>query len=144
MPTELTHQELSLLLFALDGGSERHDQEVTCEEACPAVDALGVGALPPEKQLARHLNNHLREGMIESGMFELMGEARPGDGRNVSPEDRAKLEHANLRLGEWRCEIGLNDSDKLLLAAALSRLPASAWLAMPRRLWRLRKKLRAR
>lgn len=142
-----------MLLFALERGSDNgaaavHGSTPACEDACPVVEAfeheLGGSALPAEKQLARHLNNHLREGLIESGMFELIGEIQPGNTRELSAEDRKKLDLANLRLREWRGEIALSGSERQSLTVALSRLPLSAWLAMPRTLWRLRKKIRAR
>ncbi|HVF90672.1 MAG TPA: hypothetical protein VNH22_11440, partial [Blastocatellia bacterium] len=59
--TEFSHQELCLLMFALEGGEASGQSgpgEPSCEEACPVVEnleqALG-GRLPPEKHLARHL-----------------------------------------------------------------------------------------
>jgi hypothetical protein len=141
---EFSHQELSLMLFALEGGAARaqaSSEPATCEESCPVVEDLddlyGGGSLPHEKKLARHLNNHLREGLIECGVFELI--ASKG---NRSGEQQVRLQEANERLKTWRCEIKLDAADFELLRSALGRLPRSAWLAMPRTLWRLRRKLK--
>ena len=149
MLTEFSHQELSLLLFVLEGGARpgpEYSESPSCEEVCPVVEdleeMLGEGALPPDKKLARHLSNHLREGLIECGMFELMATAGAGLARSLSVEDQAKLHRANERLKVWRCEIKLDSADRQLLRDGISRLPRSAWFAMPRTLWRLRKKLK--
>jgi hypothetical protein len=149
--TEFTHQELTLLLFALDGGAARaasFSESPSCEESCPVVEELddlfGGGALPPEKRLARHLSNHLREGLIECGMFELIGARGTAGSQQLSSEDRAKMQRANERLRVWQCEIKLDAADLGLLRESLASLPRSAWIAMPRTMWRLRKKLKAR
>ncbi|HXG92097.1 MAG TPA: hypothetical protein VNN73_06955 [Blastocatellia bacterium] len=147
---EFTHQELSLLLFALEGGAAeagaQSDDDVPCEESCPVADHFEVmfesGALPPDKRLAHHLNTHLREGLIESGAFEFMAAMR--EGRAPSTEEQAKMRQINERLKSWRCEIKLNDADRALLNQSMKRLPRSAWVTMPRVMWRLRKKLKAR
>jgi hypothetical protein len=149
-PVEFSHQELSLMLFALEGepvaGAATGDP--SCEEACPITDHLeemfGLSSLPPEKQLARHLNNHMREALIESGMLELMAGFKPDAAQAFTGEDQLKIQHANERLNRWSCEIKLENTDKKMLSEAVSRLPRSAWLTMPRTLWRLRKKLKAR
>lgn len=146
-PVEFSHQELSLLLFVLEGGETALDSESppSCEESCPIVENLeelfGAHTLSHEKQLARHLGNHLREALVECGMFELMG---AGDvGRAPSPEEQARLREINERLAGWRCEIKLGEPDRKMLSEAMSRLPRSAWISMPRTLWRLKRKLKA-
>ncbi|HWP43522.1 MAG TPA: hypothetical protein VNO14_09830 [Blastocatellia bacterium] len=142
---ELSHKELSLLLYALEGGADRPLESVSCEEACPVTEEfdrlLGGGLVPPEKRLVHHLNTHLREGLIESGIFELIAE---GKTRDLTAADQMKLKEANERLKDWRCEMKLESGDLRLLGDALGRLPRSAWIAMPRTLLRLRKKLKDR
>jgi hypothetical protein len=147
--TEFSHQELSLLLFALEGGAGRaaaSSDSASCEEDCPVVEDLGElfggGPLPHDKRLIRHLNNHLREGLIECGLFEIIAARRPG--HDLSSEDQTRLRQANEQLKSWRCEISLDPADLRLLRASMASLPRSAWVAMPRTLWRLRKKLRVR
>lgn len=149
MLTEFSHQELSLLLFSLDGGAQpapEYREAPSCEDSCPVVenieDLLGSDNLTHDKKLARHLSNHLREGLIECGMFELMATNDRDQGHALSSEDQMKLHQANQRLKNWRCEIKLDSQDRQLLRDALSRLPRSAWFAMPAALWRLRKKLK--
>jgi hypothetical protein len=114
----------------------------TCEEACPVVESveelLCGGQLDPRRQLVRHLNNHLREAMIECGMFELMA-AREGTG---SVTDSTRLQRVNQQLGAWTCEINLDQAELQLLSQSLSRLSRSSWLMMPRTMWRLRRKLK--
>jgi hypothetical protein len=147
--TTLSHNEISLLLFALQGGDAAPVPDASaCEEACPVVESveelLCGGKLDPEQQLVRHLNNHLREALIESGMFELMTAAQPGAGQAVSVEDPMKLQQVNDRLSGWTCQIKLDDPERRLLYESLSRLPRSSWVTMPRTMWRLRKKLKAK
>ena len=141
---EFSHKELSLMLFALEGSAARaqaSSEAASCEESCPVVedldDLFGGGSLPHEKKLARHLNNHLREGLIECGVFELIASRD-----NLSGEQQVRLQEANERLKSWRCEIKLDAADIELLRTILGQLPRSAWLAMPRTLWRLRRKLK--
>jgi hypothetical protein len=147
---EFSHKELSLMLFALEGEpvAQGSEGEPSCEEACPIVDHLeemfGASSLPPEKQLARHLNNHVREALIESGMLELMAEFQTDAARSLTDEEQAKAQQANERLKRWSCNVKLDELDKKMLSEAVSRLPRAAWVAMPRTLWRLRKKLKAR
>ena len=148
-PTTLSHDEISLLLFALQGGdSPQLPDAASCEEACPVVESveelLCGGQLDPHQQLVRHLNNHLREAMIECGMFELMAAAQPGAARALSAEDPVKLQQVNERLAEWTCQIQLADAERQLLHESLLRLPRSTWVMMPRTMWRLRKKMKAR
>ncbi len=149
MTVEFSHQELSLLLFLLEGGPPAEAtsaESPSCEEACPIVEDFehltGINALAPEKQLVRHLNNHLREGLIESGIFELMANAQQNGQQASSSEEQARFEQANERLRDWSCEIKLDQPERQMLTRALSRLPRSAWITMPRALWRLKKKLR--
>ena len=142
--TILSHDELSLLLFALHGGAAVPDAE-SCEEACPVVESveelLCGGQLDPQQQLVRHLNNHLREAMIECGMFELMA-AQPGGAQPASIKDPMKLQQVNRRLAAWTCQIKLDDAERRLLRESLTRLPRSSWVMMPRTMWRLRKKMK--
>ena len=149
IPATLSHNEISLLLFALQGGAAAPVPDAdSCEEACPVVESveelLCGGQLDPRQQLVRHLNNHLREAMIECGMFELMAAAQPGAAQSPSVEDPTKLQQVNQRLAAWSCEIKLDDTERRVLHESLSRLPRSSWVMMPRTMWRLRKKLRVK
>jgi hypothetical protein len=148
---EFSHQELTLMTFALEGGAQPHAghsrDSPSCEESCPVVESLeeslGVATLSPDKQLLRHLNNHVREGLIESGLFELMANQLEPNGHSVTPAvHEASFRDAQERLIGWRCEMKLSDSDRRLLLSAISHLPWSAWISMPRTLWRLRRKLK--
>jgi hypothetical protein len=147
--TILSHDEITLLLFALQGGdaAPMPDTE-SCEEACPVVESveelLCGGQLDRQQQLVRHLNNHLREAMIECGMFEMMAAAQPGSAQARSVEDPLKLQQVNQRLAEWTCQIKLDEAERQVLSESLSRLPRSSWIMMPRTMWRLRRKLRRR
>jgi hypothetical protein len=147
---EFTHEELSLMLFALEGERvvKAAPDEPSCEEACPIVDHIeemfGASSLPPDQQLARHLNNHMREALIESGMLELIPQFKPGPAPSLTAEEQAKIQEANERLKQWSCKIKLDEPDKNMLSEAVAQLPRSAWLTMPRTLWRLRKKLKSR
>jgi hypothetical protein len=146
--TTLSHDELSLLLFALQGGAAASVPDAdSCEEACPVIESveelLCGGQLDTQQQLVRHLNNHLREAMIECGMFELMA-AQAGGAQPVPIEDPVKLQQVSQRLAAWTCQIRLDDAERRLLRESLSRLPRSSWLMMPRMMWRLRKKMKAR
>jgi len=148
-PTTLSHDEISLLLFALQGGdSAPMPDTASCEEACPVVESveelLCGGQIDPHQQLVRHLNNHLREAMIECGMFELMSAAQPGQAQALSVNDPMKLRQVNERLAAWTCQIKLDDAERRLLYESLARLPRSSWVMMPRMMLRLRKKLKAR
>lgn len=151
--TTLSHDEISLLLFALQGGSAATVPDAeSCEEACPVVESveelLCGGQIDPELQLVRHLNNHVREALIESGLFELMatgqpGVEQPGVARPASHEDQVKLKQITAELARWTCRIKLDAEERRLLSKSLSRLPRSSWITMPRTMWRLRKKLKA-
>ncbi|HJQ67759.1 MAG TPA: hypothetical protein VKA70_02235 [Blastocatellia bacterium] len=147
MLVEFSHKELSLLVFALDGraAANAEGQAPSCEESCPVVenmeDLFGAGGLSHEKKLARHLNNHLREALVECGMFELLA---LGPAQSFSEEQQSKMRQANTRLENWSCKIELAADDSELLRAAVARLPGAAWASMPRTIWRLRKKLKAR
>ena len=106
-----SHYEISLLLFALQGGNAAPMPDASdCEEACPVIESveelLCGGTLDREQQLVRHLNNHLREALIECGLFEFMAShSREG---SLSSEDQTQLELANARLMQWSCEIKLD------------------------------------
>ncbi len=147
MLIEFSHKELSLLVFVLDGQAAQNaePQAPSCEESCPVAenleDLFGADGLTHEKKLARHLNNHLREGLVECGMFDLLA---LGPVQSFSEEQQSKIEQANEQLENWSCKIELVADDRDLLRAALARLPGSAWATMPRTLWRLRKKLKSR
>lgn len=143
--TTLSHNELSLLLFALQGGTSAAVPDAeSCEEACPVIESveelLCGGQLDTQQQLVRHLNNHLREAMIECGMFDLMA-VQPGGTQPRVVGDPMKLQQVNQRLAAWTCQIKLNDAERRLLRESLSRLSRSSWLMMPRIMWRLRKKM---
>jgi hypothetical protein len=145
--TTLSHSEISLLLFALQGGDAAPLPDLdSCEEACPVIESveelLCGGTIDPEQQLVRHLNNHLREALIESGMFELIAAAQSGTSEAGSADDPAKLQEVNHRLAAWTCQINLDDREQQLLYESISRLPRSSWITMPRTMWRLRKKLK--
>jgi hypothetical protein len=146
---ELSHDEISLLLFALEGGNAGSMPDVSsCEEACPVIESveelLCGGKLDPKQQLVRHLNNHLREGLIECGMFELMAAAQPGAAQALPVEDPIEFQQVNERLSGWTCQIKLEDPERRLLYESFSSLPRASWLTMPRTMWRMRKKLKAR
>src|SRR6185503_16565620 len=149
MATELTHQELSLLVFALEGSELQSGaaSSASCEEACPVADhfdeLFGGEAIPPEKQLVRHLNNHLREALLECGMLDVIGADGHSHSQPLPPEAQLNLQRMNARLSNWSCEVTIDPAERRLLYEALSRLPRSAWLSMPRTMWRLRKKLKA-
>ncbi|SRR6266571_6378727 len=140
------HHEISLLLFALEGGEASVSPADSCEEACPVaeiIEELLCGdTIDPKKRLVRHLNNHLREALIECGMFELMASTEERALQSVSVEERAQLEQANQRLALWTCQIKLDDEERRLLDEALSRLPRASWITMPRTMWRLKRKLK--
>jgi hypothetical protein len=149
LSTKLSHHEISLLLFALQGGEAAPMPDAaSCEEACPVVESveelLCGGKLDLKQQLVRHLNNHLREALIESGMFELMAATQPSARQAESVEDPMKFQHVNDRLAGWTCQIKLDDPERRLLYESLSLLPRSSWVTMPRIMWRLRKKLKAK
>jgi hypothetical protein len=140
-----SHYEISLLLFALQGGNAAPMPDASdCEDACPVIESveelLCGGTLDREQQLVRHLNNHLREALIECGLFEFMASRSRED--SLSSEDQTQLELANARLMQWSCDIQLDREDRGLLLDSLSRLPRSSWLTMPRTMWRLRRSLK--
>ena len=141
---ELSHNEISLLLYALEGGKAAPMPDASsCEEACPVIESveelLCGGTLDSKQQLVRHLNNHLREGLIESGMFELMA-ATP---ESLSVEDQKRFQQVNARLAGWSCQINLDHDELRLIHESVSRLPRSTWITMPRTMWRLKRKLKA-
>ena len=143
---EFSHQELTLAVFALEGGEPAPSADDACspeDDACPIVERIGdlfEHTLPSEKRLARHLDKHLRQSWVECGLLEAMGGHIPGEAGPPSIENASEL---NRRLREWSCEIQLEDAERLDLTNALSRLPRSAWISMPRTLWRLKKKLKS-
>ena len=149
MRTELSHQELSLLLYALEGAESApvagSASEASCEEACPIVDHLDemFGDLTPEKRLINHLNNHLRDALFECGLHEVIGHLQSDNPQSVPSEERVKIREVEERLQSWSCEIKFDEAETQLLNKAFSRLPPGAWITMPRTLWRLRKKIRA-
>src|SRR5215813_4861484 len=117
----LTYNEISLLLFALEGGTAAPVPNTdSCEEACPIIESveelLCGGTIDSHQQLVRHLNNHLREAMIDCGMFELMATSQPS--ATQSSEETVRLQLVNDRLAHWTCEIKLEESDRRLLAAS--------------------------
>ena len=76
-------------------------------------------------------------------MLELMAEIKPEEQRAFTTEEQAKLQQANAQLQQWSCAVKLGEADKMMLSAAVARLPRAAWFTMPRTLWRLRKKLKS-
>jgi len=146
---EVSHNDLALLLFALQGGeSAAMPDTSSCEEACPVVESveelLCGGQLDPREQLVRHLNNHLREALIECGMFEMMAAGRFDPASQISAQESIKLEQINQRLASWTCEIKLAAADRSLLRESLLKLPRASRLMMPRTMWRLKKKLKGK
>src|SRR5215510_10984828 len=135
-----TYNEISLLLFALEGGTAAPVPNAdSCEGACPIIESveelLCGGTIDSHQQLVRHLNNHLREAMIESGMFELMATAQGGRSQPLPIEQTAKLQLVNEKLVQWTCQIKLEETERQLLSDSLSRLPKSSWITMPRAMW---------
>src|SRR2546423_13968025 len=123
---KLSHNEISLLLYALEGGQAAPMPDPSsCEEACPVIESveelLCGGTLDKKQQLVRHLNNHLREGLIESGMFELMATTPQA----LSTEDQARFQQVSARLGQWSCTIKLESEERRLIYDSLSRIPRS-------------------
>jgi hypothetical protein len=149
---ELSHRELTLLLFALerdeDGNCASTDSgPPSCEDACPIVErldeALRSESIPHNQKLARHLREHLREAMVETGVLELMSKVGFNHERLLSVQEQTQLQESNKKLAGWSCEVNLSAEDRRALRQAVSRLPGSAWLSMPRVLWRLRRKLKS-
>jgi hypothetical protein len=143
--TTFSHHEIGLLLFALQGGEAAPMPDAaSCELACPVIESveelLCGGKLDTQQKLVRHLNNHLREALIESGLFELMAET--SNNNAISAEQQSKFDLANQSLKHWRSDVRLTEDERKMLSEALNRMPRSAWLTMPRSLWRLKKKLR--
>jgi hypothetical protein len=145
---ELTHEELSLLVFALEGDKTAPESgDPSCEEACPIVEHFEAhfngGEIPLDVRLVRHLNNHLREGLIESGVFELLASTHQRANTALSGQERARLDEAHERLSRWSCQVRLENTERRFLSEVMSRLPRSAWISMPRTLWRLKRKLKS-
>lgn len=133
----VSHRELTLLLYALERdihgeAGAASSAEPSCEEDCPIIETFASRELPPEKRLAGHLNNHIREAWLECGLLELR-----------EAQDRTRLEQVNRRLEAWSCDLAVDDSELRMLRSALSQLPRSAWLTMPRTMWRLKRKIKA-
>ncbi|HEY6333034.1 MAG TPA: hypothetical protein VI756_27170 [Blastocatellia bacterium] len=139
---EFSHHELSLALFALEGGTAPSvpvDPCSTASEDCPIVEQLeetfGWRGLSPAERLARHLSKHLRQAWVESGLLDLQKESD----LQISKSDMTELQR---RMEGWRCSVVLEAPDRGLLYEAIAKLPRSAWIAMPRTMWRLKRKLR--
>jgi hypothetical protein len=77
MNVTFSHRELSLVLFALEGGELPASVHDPCsdEHACPVAESLeemfGSAKPTPEKKLAQHLVKHLQEGWIQCGLMDL-------------------------------------------------------------------------
>jgi len=164
---KFSHRELSLALFALEGGelpAEIRDPCSPDEHACPVVESLAEffdgPSLPPEKKLARHLVKHLQQGWIECGLMDMDPSGLAQSGARSSPPGRDSAESDVTLPGpasaeqmlsarrmadslrKWSCEIELAREERQLLSKALAGLPGSAWITMPRTMWRLRRKLK--
>ena len=98
---------------------------------------------PKEKKVIIDGQVSLREGMLECGFLEVADRLRAGEQAALSAADQARLHEINERLQTWRCEIKVDADEQRRLREAFARLPRSAWVTMPRTLWRLRKNLRA-
>jgi hypothetical protein len=149
MSIEFSHQELSLLIFALQGKGAPHSEAApSCEEACPVAthfeELFAGNSIPPDKQLVNHLNNHLREALLECGMLELMGAVENGPTQQLTAEDQVKLQLMNARLSKWSCTVSIDSAEQRILYQAVAQLPFGAWVSMPRTMWRLRRKLKNR
>jgi hypothetical protein len=135
------------MVFAL-AGPKAVEEPPTCENSCPVISSLeaslGGDSVPVEQKVSHHLNDHIREALLESGLLDVMGRFKADGASTLSTEAETALREANARLQNWSCLIKLDDVEKQMLSGALSRLPKSAWISMPRTLWRLRKKLRSR
>ena len=153
MTITLSHRELSLALFALEGGNLPASVDDPCspdEHACPVADSqeemFGARSMTPEKKLARHLTQHLQQGWLECGLMGMgaAGEPAPGEvasGEHVSREQQVSARRMADNMKKWTCAIELAPEERRLLSEAIGRLPRSAWISMPRTMWRLRKKL---
>jgi hypothetical protein len=139
---EFSHHELSLALFALEGGAAPRVPEDPCSTAsedCPIVEQLeetfGWRGLSPAERLAHHLSKHLRQAWVDVGLLDL----RKDEDLHIGKSEMSKLEK---RMEGWHCNLVLEAPDCDLLCEAIAKLPRSAWIAMPRTMWRLKKKLR--
>jgi hypothetical protein len=145
---EFSHDELSLILFALEGCPDAGSapEAPSCEDSCPVIsnidEMFSINQVAPEQRLARHLSNHLREGLVECGMLEFAGSGVTGSVEQLSQSDDPRIRLLQERLRRWSCEIQLDTTEVRVLFEALYRLPRAAWLSMPRLLWRLRRKLK--
>src|SRR5262245_61387397 len=149
----LSHRELSLALFALEGGDLPASVEDPCspdEHACPVADSLdelfGARQMTPEKKLARHLAQHLQQGWLECGLMNMRmaDHDQPGaSAEHISREQQLSARRMAENMKKWTCEIELGSEERQLLYEAIGRLPRSAWISMPRTMWRLRRKVRS-
>jgi hypothetical protein len=142
---QLNHQELSLLLFSLERDRVASVPDASsCEDACPVVDTLEEllcgGTIDTRQQLVRHLNNHIREGLIETGMFQLLA-ARESPHSQARAPLQEEVAGAHDRLNAWTCSVRFTEDERIVLKQSLKRVPLSAWLSVPRTLWKLKKKL---
>lgn len=141
MEVEFTHKELTLALFALQGGKLPDVPEDPCaspHDSCPVVEDLeerfGLKRLSDEQKLSQHLTTHLRQSWVECGLFDL------ADGGGEM--NRGEMIQIQRQLSGWSCKVGLEAPERFLLYTAITKLPRSAWISMPRTVWRLRKKLK--
>src|SRR5215510_2069918 len=94
---EFSHQELTLALFALQGGEPARAADAACapdDDACPIVERIGdlfEHTLPREERLSRHLDKHLRQSWVECGLLDLMGGTAPGEAMPPSADKTADL-----------------------------------------------------
>ena len=152
MTINLTHRELSLALFALEGGKLPDSVEDPCspdEHACPVADSLeelfGGRNLTPEKKLARHLTQHLQQGWLECGLMNMpkADDDQPEASTGHAGERQLSARRMAENIRKWSCEIELRPEERRLLSEAIGRLPRSAWISMPRIMWRLRRKVKS-
>ena len=153
MTINLSHRELSLALFALEGSVLPANVEDPCspdEHACPVADSLeemfGARNLTPKKRLARHLTQHLQQGWLECGLMNMRKtdhEQLGTSNERIAREQELYATRMAENIRKWSCEIELDSEEQRLLSEAIGRLPRSAWLSMPRTMWRLRRKVRS-
>jgi hypothetical protein len=149
MLIEFSHKELTLVLFAMEGGEPLAppdpDRCAPDHSDCPIVETLEEGfdrGLSAEKQLAQHLGKHLRQGWIDCGLLQAAGP--DGNAQTVDLEAQTdQLKKMHLLLSGWTCRIELDPTERRNLYDVVGKLPRSAWITMPRTIWRLRKKLKA-
>ena len=144
MTLEITfsHTELSLVMFALEEGRPANVPQDPCQEAaeaCPIVeqleDTFGWRNMSPQERLCRRLGKHLRQSWVDCGLLDL----REGATDPAAADDITRM---RKQLAGWSCQVTLDSVDRDLLNRAIAKLPRSAWISMPRTMWRLRRKLR--